>query len=198
MLDMPDVPNWLQWLATLSALVVIVWAVLKYLWGRWLSDTWAKRSREAARTKAVTLVQQYREALHLADNDRRFQAISTVILSDLIIGIIMMVVGGSVLLTTGIELISMPENITDISFLIGFGIFIIAWNIFSGAVNMRQRYIKPYVNWIKYHETTLSRISSLLADAGLNDEEQGAFIDRVVDNVESQISFDEEIIEPQE
>ena len=184
---MPDVPNWLLWLATISTLVVISWGIVKYLWRQWLSDLWAKRTQDSAADKAAILVRQYREAFHLADNDRRFQAISTMVVSDLIGASIMMAIGGSIIVVIANDLILMSKEISILTFSVGAILIWLGLLLISEAMDKRQRFIKPYIDWVKYHETTLDRIRSLLAKTGLNDGEQAIFIDGIVDVVEEDL-----------
>jgi hypothetical protein len=188
-MNMPDVPNWLQWIVTILTPSVILWSVIRYLWRKWLSDLWAKRNRESAMKKAEILVKQYREALYLVDDDRRFQAVSTMVISNLIASIIVMVIGisfGGVAL--GISAYTQLSNFYFITFFsAGLTFFLAGVQSSSNAMEKRRISIKPYIDWVEYYEDTLTRIRSLLATAGLNDEAQAEFINDVVNIVDEEI-----------
>lgn len=183
--DMPNVPNWLQWVAVSAGLLGILWGVLRWLWRRFLSDLWAKRTRDTAEMRAAILIQQFDAVCHLAENekDRRFQAISAMMISDLIVGGLILVIG---IMVIGGGFILIPVRpyvaLVMIGSLIVFGGFV----TMVEAVEKRQKFIKPFTDWDEYFARTLDRIDSLLTKAGLSDEEQAEFIKTIVDVAEEE------------
>ena len=174
MLELPTVPNWLQWVAVSAVPLSFLWALAVFLWRRFLSDLWAKRTRETAENRAAILIQQFRLALKLNDeeNDRRFQAISATVLSELILGVFYTTFGSVIIL--------LSNYVTNLFVVVGF--LIISWGVLkiAKAVDTRQKYIMPFVDWDEYFDRTLARIGSLLTKAGISDEEQVEFIDELV------------------
>lgn len=182
--DLPEVPNSLAWLATILAIFIPLLTSCLFLW-RWrLSDWWAKRAQNSAKKRAEYLVHEFNEAYHLAEDgyDRRFQAISAFVLSNLIIG-------GVCLLLGSIIFISLDAPKYVVYYLSGL-IFILGCILVVNGLDNRQRFIIPFLNWDEYFEKSLNRISNLLAKAGLDDDQQGEFIDNVIDKVESEITGD--------
>ncbi|WP_156826951.1 hypothetical protein [Geopsychrobacter electrodiphilus] len=143
--------------------------------------------------KAEILVKQYREALYLVDDDRRFQAVSTMIISNLISAGIMMFLGvGFFILIFGINFyFPLSGGKLLVTSAVGLMLFLQGVQAASDTMDKRRIAIKPYIDWVGYHEATLARIGSLLATAGLDDGEQAIFINNVVSIV------DEEIIGPE-
>ena len=192
MLDMPNVPNWLQWIAVSAVPLGILWAVIRWLWRRVLSDLWAKRTRDAAERRAVILIRQFDAVWHLNENDRRFQAISTMMISDLILGGIIMVIGIMVIAGNFILIPDKPYvALIVVGSIMVFGGFV----TMVEAVEMRQTFIKPFTNWDEYFDRTLDRIESLLTKAGLSDEKQAEFIQAIVDVAEEETNQPGEIDE---
>ena len=174
MVDIPDVPNLVLWFSVCSP---IIFGLLRIAWGRWLSDIWAKRNKINSKLKAEILVKQYRAALFFVDDDRRFQAASTFMLARLIWGIFLSMIGVALIQINFAAIFIWFEYVM---FAIGALIVLAGLVVVNISLGALYRDIVPYTDWVKFHETTLRRIKSLLSEAGLNETEQTKYIDEVV------------------
>ena len=86
---------------------------------------------------------------------------------------LIIVIGGGVIL--------IPDKPEKALVLIGSILLLVGLVTLIKAMEMRQKFIKPFTDWDEYFDRTLDRINSLLTKAGLIDEEQAVFINSIVD-----------------
>ena len=170
--DILDAPNWLQWVATVAILLGLTITFARYFWHLGLSDLWAKRTRKTAKAKAEILIDEFDATLNLKDNERRFHALAVIGISYLILAVLFLGMGAA-LFYIGLLLwptSAVPLGATGSSLVFG------AFLLMNAGAGVLSKFVEPYTDWDEYFNKTVERVESLLAKAGMSDDEQADFI----------------------
>lgn len=170
--DMPDVPNWLQWVATVAILLGLTITFARYFWHLGLSDLWAKRTRKSAKAKAEILIYEFDATQKLKDNERRFHALAVMGISYLILAVLFLGMGAALFF---IALLLWPTSAVPLG-ATGSSLVFGAFLLMNAGAAVLSKYVEPYTDWDEYFDKTANRVESLLAKAGMSDDEQAGFI----------------------
>lgn len=183
MTEIPGLPNWLAWLLALITIGGAIWTIGRFFWKRWLYDLIAKRNQNSSKNRAKVLIKELDYAWGVINDDRQFHAQSLMTLSNQCLSIFCIICGFGIfdmstfLHTPEINNIGYLFTITPALLLVSFGLW-----LFGKAIETRQRYINPFLNWQEYFESMESRIDALLIKGGLVEEAQKRdFVDGIVD-----------------
>ena len=98
------------------------------------------------------MIQQFDAVEYLKDNDRRFQAIPTMVISGWGLGGLIIV--GSVMIT-GFGVLLVQDELYPPIVTLGWVMVVFGFVIMVEAAETRQKYIKPFIDWDEYFARTL-------------------------------------------
>lgn len=163
--DLPAVPNWLQWVIALLTLIVVLTPIVIWLWRRYISDRWARLSRQLAEKTAARIRAEAVLIKQLIDDPPRLTAFSAVTQMRMMQGVFIMLLAiitlAAVEIRAEIEALDMNEekgkSVTHVLLYIvitfGYVLFVI------GSKNFLT--LKAIANLDKYKKRTHDRLYKL-------------------------------------
>ncbi len=171
------VPNLLNWLAVIVTIGGFILACMIFVWKKYLSDKWARRSEKAAHAKAIKVIEDFDRIRLLRNDDNYFRVSKLTLIPTWATAVGSIVMGFIVMTANGVDIESPSVDDAEVkvsilsSLLFGGGYFL-AYR----AITLHISIQKALVDWDNYLVVTSIRVKALLDKANMNNQEQKEFI----------------------